>query len=74
MTEIHNSFRKCPKCHSTKLQRSFGINSKGELYKTCEVCRIKYRVNTAKYLLIINNSIEAKEYNNSNFMNNNNNN
>jgi len=51
-------FRKCSKCKSTKLQRSFGIN-KGELYKTCEVCRIKNRVNT-KYLLIMNNINEVK--------------
>ena len=54
-------FRKCSKCKSTKLQRSFGINSKGELYKTCEVCRIKNRVNTTKYLSIINNINEVKE-------------
>ena len=56
-----DSCRKCSKCKSTKLQWSFGINSKGELYKTCEVCRIKNRVNTTKYLLIINNINEVKE-------------
>ena len=61
MTEFNYSFRKCSKCKSTKLQRSFGINSKGELYKTCEVCRIKNRVNTTKYLSIINNINEVKE-------------
>ena len=60
MTEFNYSFRKCSKCKSTKLQRSFGINSKGELYKTCEVCRIQNRVNTTKYLLIINNINEVK--------------
>ena len=49
MTDFNYSFRKCVKCKSNKLQRSFGINSKGELYKTCEVCRIKNRVNTTKY-------------------------
>ena len=61
MTEFNNSFRKCSKCKSNKLQRSFGINSKGELYKTCKVSRIKHRVNTTKYLSIINNINEVKE-------------
>ena len=61
MTDFNYSFRKCVKCQSNKLQRSFGINSKGELYKTCEVCRIKNRVNTTKYLSIINNINEVKE-------------
>ena len=61
MTEFNNSFRKCSKCKSNKLQMSFGINSKGELYKTCKVCRIKNRVNTTKYLSIINNIKEVKE-------------
>ena len=61
MTEFNNSFRKCSKCKSHKLHRSFGINSKGKLYKTCEVCRIKNRVNTTKYLSIINNINEVKE-------------
>ena len=61
MTIINYNNIKCLKCKSTKLQRSFGINSKGELYKTCEICRIKNRVNTTKYLSIINNINEVKE-------------
>ena len=54
MTDF-NSYKKCSKCKSNKLHRSFGINSKGKLYKTCEVCRIENRVSTTKYLLIKNN-------------------
>ena len=60
MTDF-NSYRKCVKCKSNKLQRSFGINGNGTPYKTCEVCRIKYKVNTTKYLSIINNIKEVKE-------------
>ena len=45
MTNINYNNMKCLKCKSTKLQRNFGINSRGESYKTCEVCRIKYKVN-----------------------------
>ena len=61
MTDFNYSFRKCVKCKSNKLQRSFGINGNGTPYKTCEVCRIKYKVNTTKYLSIINNIKEVKE-------------
>ena len=68
---MFDSFRTCSECNSNKLQRSFGINGRGEPYKTCENCRLKYRVNTAKYSSIINNSIDTNEYNN-NFNNNNN--
>ena len=57
MTDFNYSYRKCLKCKSFKLQRHFGINSKGEPYKTCEVCRLKYKVNKSKYLYITNNSI-----------------
>ena len=60
MTNINYNNTKCLKCKSTKLQRNFGNNSRGESYKTCEVCRIKYKVNTSKYLYIINNSIDKK--------------
>ncbi len=66
MTNINYNNMKCLKCKPFKLQRNFGINSRGESYKTCEVCRIKYKVNTSKYLYIINNSIDTKEYNNNN--------
>ena len=61
MSNINYNNMKCLKCKSFKLQRHFGINSKGELYKTCEVCRIRNRVNTTKYLSIINNINEVKE-------------
>ena len=57
MSNINYNNMKCLKCKSFKLQRHFGINSRGETYKTCEVCRIKYRVNKSKYLYITNNSI-----------------
>ena len=66
MTDFNYSFRKCVKCKSNKLQRSFGINGNGTPYKTCEVCRIKYKVHTSKHLYIINNSIDTKEHNNNN--------
>jgi hypothetical protein len=59
MSNINYNDMKCLKCKSFKLQRHFGINSRGETYKTCEVCRIKYRVNKSKYLYITNNSIDA---------------
>ena len=61
MSNINYNNMKCLKCKSFKLQRHFGINSRGETYKTCEVCRIKYKVNTTKYLSIINNINEVKE-------------
>ena len=57
MSNINYNNMKCLKCKSFKLQRHFGINSKGEPYKTCEVCRLKYKVNKSKYLYITNNSI-----------------
>ena len=70
MTNINYNNMKCLKCKSFKLHRNFGINSRGEPYKTCEVCRIKYKVNNAKYTNIKNNSIYINEYN---FNNNNDN-
>lgn len=30
--------RKCSRCHSTKLEKYFSINVKGELYKLCDNC------------------------------------
>ena len=57
MSNINYNNMKCLKCKSFKLQRHFGINSRGEPYKTCEVCRLKYKVNKSKYLYITNNSI-----------------
>ena len=59
MSNINYNNMKCLKCKSFKLQRHFGINSRGETYKTCEVCRIKYKVNKSKYLYITNNSINT---------------
>ena len=59
MSNINYNNMKCLKCKSFKLQRHFGINSKGEPYKTCEVCRLKYKVNKSKYLYITNNSINT---------------
>ena len=57
---MYDSYRKCTKCNSRKLQRRFGINGRGEVYKTCECCRIKDRVNTSKYSYIKNNSSDKK--------------
>jgi len=37
----NNSLRKCSRCHSTKLESYFSFNKKGELYKLCDICRIK---------------------------------
>ena len=59
MTDF-NSFRKCSKCKSNKLPQAFGINSRGDLYKTCKFCRMKNRVNTETYLLIRKNINEVK--------------
>ena len=33
--------RKCSRCHSTKLEKYFSYNNKGELYKLCDNCRNK---------------------------------
>ena len=33
--------RKCSRCHATKLQEYFGINTKGELFRLCNNCREK---------------------------------
>ena len=33
--------RKCSRCHSKKLEQHFGINTKGEIQKTCKQCRGK---------------------------------
>ena len=67
---MYDSIRKCSRCRSSKLQRCFGINGRGEVYKTCDACRIKDRVNNEKYTKIKNNSIYINEYN---FNNNNDN-
>ena len=37
----NNVLRKCSRCHTTKLEEYFAINAKGELFKTCENCRVK---------------------------------
>ena len=36
------SSRKCNRCHASKLDECFSINSKGELYKLCDNCRSKH--------------------------------
>ena len=54
---LYESFRKCSRCRSSQFQRCFGINGRGEVYKTCVACRIKDRVNNEKYTKIKNNSI-----------------
>jgi hypothetical protein len=46
---MYDSYKKCSKCGSRKLLMGFGINNRGEAYKTCECCRIKDRVNREKY-------------------------
>ena len=40
---INKSLRTCSRCHSTKLESGFGINAKGEFYKSCDKCRKKRR-------------------------------
>ena len=37
----NNKLRTCSRCHSTILERYFGINKKGELYKVWDNCRNK---------------------------------
>ena len=44
-----NKLRICSRCHSTKLESYFGINTKGELYKLCDNCRVKGRVAYKNY-------------------------
>ena len=68
---LYESFRKCSRCRSSKFQRCFGRNGRGEVYKTCVACRTKDRVNNEKYTNIKNNSIYINKYN---FNNNNNDN
>ena len=46
---MYEGYKKCSKCNSKKLQMCFGINDRGVVYKTCECCRVKDRVNRAKY-------------------------
>ena len=43
MSENKN-LRKCSRCHATKLEEYFSTNSKGELYKLCDNCRVKTKV------------------------------
>ena len=45
---MYDYYRKCLKCGSKKILIGFGINNRGEAYKTCENCRIKDRVNRGK--------------------------
>ena len=53
--------RKCSRCHSTKLDKYFSYNVKGELFKTCDNCRNVERkeigINVAR-LQFLNNIIE----------------
>ena len=39
----NNNLKTCSRCHSTKLESFFGINAKGECYKSCDKCRKKAR-------------------------------
>ena len=39
----NNNLKTCSRCHSTKLESYFGINAKGECYKSCDKCRKKRR-------------------------------
>ena len=36
----NNGLRKCSRCHATTFEEYFGINVKGELFNTCETCRV----------------------------------
>lgn len=53
--------RKCSRCHSTKLEKYFSTNVKGELFKLCDNCRNVQRkeisINVAR-LQFLNNIIE----------------
>ena len=53
--------RKCSRCHSTKLDKYFSYNVKGELFKTCDNCRNVERkeigINVARHQFL-NNIIE----------------
>jgi hypothetical protein len=44
-----SELRKCSRCQSTKLEQYFGVNVKGEFYKTCDNCRTKGRERRARY-------------------------
>lgn len=35
----HKELIQCSRCHSTKLTQYFGINTKGDIFKTCSNCR-----------------------------------
>ena len=37
----NNNLKTCSRCHSTKFESYFGINAKGEFYKSCDKCRKK---------------------------------
>ena len=56
--------RTCSRCHSTKLEKYFSYNNKGELYKLCNNCRNKKRgeisINVARQKYI-NNIIECSK-------------
>ena len=56
--------KKCSRCHTTKLEQYFSINTKGELYKLCDNCRMKQKmkitINVARQKYI-NNIIECSK-------------
>jgi len=63
MSENKN-LRKCTRCHSTKLEKYFSINTKGEFYKTCDNCRkhdVEYREQNKDKI-----KAKKKEYNENN--------
>ena len=62
----YDYYRKCLKCKSKKLLIGFGINNRGEAYKTCINCRIKERLNRERYLNIIEHVNDNNKVNNNN--------
>ena len=63
---MYDYYRKCSKCKSKKLLIGFGINNRGETYKTCINCRIKDRLNRERYLNIIEHVNDNNKVNNNN--------
>ena len=45
----NSKLRKCSRCRSTKLESYFSKNTKGELFKLCDNCRNKRRIEHEKY-------------------------
>lgn len=58
----NNSLRTCSGCHSTKLEKYFGTNVKGELYKLCDNCRDRKRDANKKYRTKVINKPFEEQY------------